>query len=247
MKKKLKKQKKLHSKKNYSKEKKEINNKTNSNKQNFVDKYPGVIIGIVILIIAIILALWSIGATDPYALEKKEQAITIHNAIQDETASMIEALELLEIGEETYDDFYDDDYYLSVKEDLLWIKEKDNQIFNSDGSDLYIKEFAVFIFLNRLLLLNEEFLLDFYDFDEEKIIEDAKNVNISIEDITTDFETNEVFSEEENDKIIFDNTILELIKEYEIRKKEILNGESGNERKFVEAKKLLIVSYTSEN
>lgn len=244
MKKKTKKTRVKYSKTNTKKDNQKLKNNSNSKINEFIIKYPGVIFGIVIFIIVIILAIWSAGALDPYALEKREQAISIHEGIQTEINTMVESLDL--ISQEEYDAGYDYEYYLSIKEDLLWLKEKDLETFDASGRDLYIKEFANFIFLNRLFLLNEEFLYDFYDFDEDSLIENAKSTEVSPQDITINFGLEEVFLDEENDKDIFDKRILELAKEYELNKKIILNDASGNERKFVEAKKLLILSYTSD-
>jgi hypothetical protein len=210
----------------------------------FYKKYPGFIYGIIIAIIIIILAIWSIGAVDPYAVEKEEQARVTHQTIQMQIDEMLLALDTID---NNYDDFYDDDYYNSIKDDFIWLKEKDIETFSRKGEDYYLREFANFIFLNRLLALNEEFLLDFYDFDEELIIEQAKGVELDTEDITTLFEIDELFENELINKDIFYDQLNELINEYQLNKKLILNGDSGRERKFVEAKKLLMLSYTSEN
>lgn len=219
------------------KSEKEVKKKTNTT--DFIKKYPGVVIAVIFSLLIIILSIWSIGIFDPSLNEKIAQATLIHQNNQTEIDSLLESLDL--IGDE-YETEYDKFYYNSIKEDLTWLKEKDLEIYNKSGSDLYIKQFASFIFISTLLEANEELIYDYYYFDEEEIINQAKSIMLNYNNFVID-EVDEIFNENEIEKNTFKLTIGELINEYETKKKEILNSDASQERKYVEAKKLIILSY----
>ncbi len=216
--------------------KKNIKKKTNTSE--FIKNYPGAIIAIIFSILIIILTIWSIGLFDSNLNEKIVQGTTIHQNNQFEIDQMLQALEL--IGTE-YETEYDEHYYSSIKEDFLWLKQKDNEIYNKGNKDFYIEQFAVFIFMSVLFEANEEFIYDYYYFDEENVISNGKSVKLTYNNFIFD-DINEIFNDDANELIIFQNTIARLIEEYEAMKKDILNGNYPINKKYVEAKKLIILS-----
>jgi len=216
--------------------KKEIKKKTNTGE--FIKKYPGVVVAIIFSIFLIILTVWSVGIFDPNLNEKIAQGTIIHQNNQLEMDQMLEALDLLGTD---YENSYDEYYLLSIKEDYLWLKQKDLEIYNKGGSDFYIKEFAVFIFMNTLLEANDELVYDYDYFNEENVISKGQGVKLAYNNFTFD-EVETIFEESPSEKIIFQDTIAQLINEYEKMKKEIINGNYPTNRKYVEAKKLIILS-----
>ncbi len=224
--------------KNQNAKKRELKN-TDFDFKEFVKKYPGLFIGVILSILIIILAIWSMGFIDEQGNEKLAQAQLIHQNNQAELNYILESIRLM--GED-YENDTEKFYANSIENDFLWIKQKDLEIYQSGGRDLYIKQFASFIFINMLFELNQEFISEYYDFDESTIISQAKNVNLTYRNIVFE-QIDEIFVESPSDFLIFESTITKLAKEYEANKKEILNGNYSLEEKYIEAKKLLLLSY----
>lgn len=226
-------------KKLYSEPKRKDTPKNKFNLKLFIKYYPGTFIGIIISLIIIILFITSTALIDDNYAEKSAQAAQIHFTNQNELSYLIEIIRTFKNDPEYEIDFY---YYESMEHDFVWLKEKDNSIFEQRKNELNSRQFASFIFLNILIQLNEEAGYEFFDFDEERLIEDAKSVNLSYENIVW-HELEEIFEDEPNEKTAFKETITKLINEYEMIKKEILDGDYSSERKYIEAKKLVTLSY----
>jgi len=167
----------------------------------------------------------------------------IHQANQMEIDNYLSEMNLF-LLENQFTDKYDEAYFYSVKEDLEWMKEKDKEIFATGGTELYLKEFASHIFLTRLLQINEEFLIDYIELDEDRIILESQGVQLGYEHIVIWEEVTLVLEEATSEeRIIFEYVIDNLAYEYGVMKKQQINDAPNKERKFVEAKKLLLLSY----
>lgn len=213
--------------------------KNKFNLKLFIKYYPGTFIGIIIATIIILLFVTSTVLTDENYAEKSMQAAQIHYTNQNELNYLIEIVRTFKNDPEYEIDF---DYYESMEHDFVWLKERDNSIFEQRKSEINSRQFASLIFLNILIALNDEVAYEFLEFDRDGMIQDAKNINLTYENIVWD-ELEEIFEGEPKEKEAFKETITELVQDYERAKKEILNGDYSNERKYIEAKKLMTLSY----
>lgn len=205
----------------------------------FIKSYPGTFIGIIIAIIIILLFISTLFSPTQNPLEKKIEANHLHQSNQMEMEYLLLAINQVKSDPE-YE--FDLDYYESMEHDFIWLKNKDKEIFEQNKSEPHIRQFASFIFFNILLQLSEETSLEFFELDEEKIIEDAKRINLNYNNFIFE-EIEETFKDNDSEKIAFEKTIKELVKEFEEIKKEILYSDYSKERKYIEAKKLIFLSY----
>lgn len=135
----------------------------------------------------------------------------------------------------------DDDYLYSVKDDLTWLASKNESVFNlKPANEIYPREIAYSLLMQKILQINDSFMYEFGEPDYAKI-DLAKNATLIIPVILDENELNELFLNE-NDKQVYFNYINQIFNEYYSLKKTVLDNSSSQERKYVEAKKILILS-----
>ena len=210
-------------------------------KQDFIKKYPGFVIAIIFSIILIAIFLTPTTTIDP-ALEDKlyyAQQIHIENVLFVEDTQLAVEAEL--DGE--YGDTLEDDYLVSILGDLDWFSNLENAIYNSKPtSDLFVKEIAVAAFRNRMIEINEQFTFEVLDFEPEYAISLALGKD-PVQNFIAEEDLVEVFGGNEFDKKLFSDTLNKILSEYVKEKKRLINESSSQDRKYVEAKKLILLSY----
>jgi len=209
--------------------------------KNFVKKYPGFVFAIIFSIIIILLFLASITPTDPELEERLSYAQQMHfeNVLFVEDTLQIFEAEL----DGNYEDTLEDDYLMSTIWDLEWFSKKEAEIYASKPtSDVFVKEISVAAFRNRMIELNEEVTFDVLNFDQGYIIKSALETE-PVQNFITDEDLLEVFEDNEVDKKLFLDTLDYLVKSYFEEKKTLINNSTTLERKFVEAKKIVLLTY----
>jgi hypothetical protein len=202
---------------------------TNIDLKKFVFEKKGFVIAMIILLIAILLLF--LGPT-PVGLDE-EYAYTLayynqNNEYFDGINSQID----IEIQGELETDL-DKEYYLSIKEDMSWLKTKNTAIFYSGGK-IFVKGIAFMLFMEEIISLNEDFITEIGTPSYDSVINLAKEKEYSM--IFFPSEISE--SLESADQVIFDNTLNQLSKEYFEYKLDLINN-SYQKRSYVEAKKII--------
>jgi hypothetical protein len=199
-------------------------------KFNFKEK-KGLIIAGIILIIAIFLLFFGpspLGLSEEYAY-----AVAYHKQAQTYFDEVNAQLEIDILG--NFQTNLDKEYYLSIKDDIDWLKEKDNELFYSGGKIL-IKEIAFMLFSQEIINLNQDFTTEFgepiYDTTIELALTKEYSPLVFPDDIYSDLEP--------QDKEIFENTLNTLSKQYFDFKINLINT-THQERKYVEAKKIIFL------
>ncbi len=194
-------------------------------------KNKGLIIAGIILVIAIFLLFFGpspLGLSEEYAY-----AVAYHQQAQTYFDEVNAQLEIDIQG--NFETNLDQEYYLSIKEDIAWLKEKDNEIFYSGGK-LFIKEVAFMLFSQEIINLNQDFTTEFGEPNYESTINSALTKEylplVFPEDIYSDLEL--------EDKMIFESTLNELSKQYFDFKINLINT-THQERAYVEAKKIIFL------
>jgi|GEM_PF-2167924 len=137
----------------------------------------------------------------------------------------------------------DDDYYHSIKDDMLWLKSKQDSVFNSKPSnEVAVKEVAFTTFMESIIQLNDDFTMDIGTPNYEERINYALNVDINYPTLLSEDEAKEMFKEW-GEESTFRKEIRTLFEEYISNKKVLLNTADSLERKYVEAKKIIWISY----
>jgi len=213
---------------------------TSSDEKNFIKKYPGFIFAIIFTIIVIALLIVSISSTDPNLEEKVGYAQQMHIENVTFVEGTIPTIEAELDG--NYGDTLEDDYLMSILWDLDWFSKIESQIYSSKPtSDIFVKEIAIAAFRNRMIELNEEFTFDVLDFDQEYMIKTALEKE-PVQNFITEEDLTEVFEDNEADKKLFLDTLDLIVKSYFEEKKILINNSTSPERKFVEAKKIVLLT-----
>jgi len=217
------------------------NSDTFKDEKNFIKKYPGFVVAIIFSVIVIALLLFSTTSTNPDLEEQMSYVKQMHMEnvifVEDTTAAVEAELD----GE--YGDTLEDDYLMSILWDLDWFSKIEFEIYSSKPtSDVFVKEIAVAAFRNRMIELNEEFTFNVLDFDQEYVIKLALEKE-PVQNFITEEDLIEVFEDNEADKKLFLATLDYLIKSYFEEKKMLINYSTSPERKFVEAKKIVLLTY----
>ena len=214
---------------------------TNFGVKKFIKKYPGFIIAIIFAVVIISLLLTTIEITDPTIENELTYAGQMHmeNVFFVEKTTLIVSAEL----DGDYEDTLEDDYLISILGDIKWFGEMEESIYLSNPKkDLFVKEIAVAAFRSRMIELNEKFVFDVFDFDQEYTIKSALEKE-SIPRFITEEELVEVFEDNEADKKLFLETLNKIVNDYLEAKKRIIMISSSTERQFVEAKKIILLPY----
>ena len=91
-----------------------------------------------------------------------------------------------------------------------------------------------------IIQTNELASIQFYEEDYEKVILEAKEKQITAPDLLA-YEEKEVLEFNEQEEKAYEETINKLFSEYISKKKEYLNSNAQTEKKYVEAKKIIVL------
>jgi hypothetical protein len=216
---------------------------TFSRAKKIIKKYPGFTVALIFsAIIIFLLATVLLFPADPALQEKLALAEELHKDSQEIISGSL-ANVIAEI-DGTYEDVLEDDYLMSMKHDLEWMEKKENEIyFSSSQKDTFAKEIAFRAIMNIIIELNNDSMLNILDFGEEYTITLALE-KTPPKQIIPQEDINEAFVDNEYEKEVFMNTFDELLQSYFDEKKEIIRSNSIQERRFVEANKLILLSYS---
>ncbi|HNV01325.1 MAG TPA: hypothetical protein PKK60_02760 [archaeon] len=144
--------------------------------------------------------------------------------------------------DEDYESAVEDDYLYSFKEDLLWLRNLENKIFQESKKDFFIKELAFNLALESVLIVNEDSAYDFYMTDYELRIEEAKKEQYFSQNFENNEEIKNLFLGEDAKFEIFIKEYNQIMKDYFDYKSFVMNQSDNIERKFIEANKIFILS-----
>jgi hypothetical protein len=217
-------------------------------KKNFISSLtslpkekPGFVVAIILTIIILYLFISSFNPDiTPYAKALQSRQFHEENVLLFNEYLTATDEQLALPAEEAIEDFY----LLSIKDDLLWLQKKELEVFSSKpNSDVLIKEIAFSFFSQKIIQINQDFAYDIGEPDYERTINQAIDANIPPISILTEDEINETFSTPREIEL-FHATKNSLFEEYLANKYAILDGDEQIERKYVEAKKLVLLSYS---
>jgi len=212
-------------------------------KLNFVKENKWFMLALIIFLGSILFL--QLSLTPNFAQEKAAYAQEIYTSNQTEIDTYLNSIDAELLLEKEY--ILDEYFLASMKSDFVWLKEKEQQLFNSKpNSDLYAKETAFFVFLLKIIELNEAFSIELGDPDYEFVIEKAKTEQISVPFMVSQEKTVLLFDGDVKEANIFSNTLNYLFSDYIEFKKKMILEENSIELKYVEAKKLLLVPELSE-
>jgi len=219
---------------------KHIEAKASSSLIVFVSEKKWFVLFVDIFLLAILAI--AITATQPaYSAEKAayaKQLAAENNATLDQTILDMDALIA-----QTPTSTLDDDYYHSIKDDMVWLKAKQNAVFNSKpASEVAVKEVAFTMFMESVIQINNDFTMDIGTPNYQERIDYALNVDINYPTLITDEELNATF-DSFGEISVFRKELRSLFEEYVANKKTLINTADSIERKYVEAKKVVWVSY----
>jgi len=191
----------------------------------------------VVLVFGLALILFPQSPAD--ASEKAEYAKSVHADNLFVLNGLIEMVDQNQPGEEST---LDDDYYYSIRDDLEWLKSKEDSLYNSKPAfGVYPKEIAFALFAQLIIEVNDSFSIEAGISDQTGKIKQALDTNVSPYDfLSDDAEINAAFNVDE--KKIFIDAVAYLTSEYVNDKKTLINQTTSIERKYVEAKKIVILS-----
>ncbi|MBT4192120.1 MAG: hypothetical protein HOE11_02330 [Candidatus Diapherotrites archaeon] len=208
--------------------------------EKFLKKYPGFTIAIIfiIIVIALLAIVISVGGSSG---EELAQGRMMHEENALYLDDLITGFEEQEIA---FENPLDDDYYYSIRDDFYWLKNKESSIYNSfPANEIYLKEMAFTVFMDLILQTNLDFTFELFEEDYDSAINDALTKELGIENFVVTSEIEELFEGAEYEKSVFENSLNGLIDEYVSLKTNILKGDVSSERKFVEAKKIIFISF----
>jgi hypothetical protein len=212
-------------------------------KLNFVKENKWFMLALIIFLLSILFL--QLSLTPTYSQEKASYALEMYTSNQTEIDAYLDSIDAELILEK--EDILDDYFLASIRGDFIWLKEKEQQLFNSKpSSDLYAKEAAFSVFLLKMIELNEAFSMEFGDPEFEFTIEQAKTEQINIPFLLSPEKIVELFDGDVKQANIFSNTLNYLFNDYITLKKKMILEENVIESKYVEAKKLLLVPELSE-
>ncbi len=207
---------------------------------SFVEDKKWFVLFMVIFLLAV-LALLLTAVQPSYSTEKAayaKQLLEENNAELDLRISDMDTL-LAQAPTSTLDD----DYYHSIKDDMLWLKAKQTAVFNSKPeSKVAVKQMAFTMFFESILAINDGFTMDIGTPNYQERINYALTMDINYPLLLTDEEATATF-DAFGEKEIFQREVRSLFEEYITNKKAIINATDSLERKYVEAKKISWISY----
>ena len=219
----------------------------------FVKKYPGFTVATIIAVLVIV-AFFASSLMTGYSPTAEQTAVL--RSLYEENQLQLDDL-IVGASEQlngNYGSVIEDDYFSSARDDFVWLKAKETELYYTlPAQDAYAREGAFTFFMQKILQINEDaaYLLDTQNFDST--ITAAQKVSVptvtdfnSVEDFFQSGMTKEDYDIMMNNSSYVENRFLAttnaLIVEYYSAKSQILEGDSSQERKYVEAKKLLLLS-----
>jgi len=209
----------------------------------FAKKYPGFTFALIVALIVIIsYAFFSGGAG--YFSSSEENAYA-KQVSEDNRAALEEYLANIAAElDGRYDTTIEDDYLYSMKDDVEWLKTKEAALYSAmPVSQAFMREFAFTIFMQKVVEVNQNSSIEIGAQDYSERISYAQTLEIKAPELLTEEDLSEI-AFEPGEKDVFDAVTKALFYEYIAAKKSILSGDSALERKYVEAKKLIYLSYS---
>jgi hypothetical protein len=218
-------------------------------KENFFQKTvryakakPGFAITVVfavLLLVMFALMVWVIAPMMQSQNNDAEDIKVLHESNQEFISEYLKTIN--EMKTETQKSALDEAILFSSKSDLEWLKQKENELFLSKPpNELFAKEIAFTALLSMIIQTNELASIQFYEEDYEKVILEAKEKQITAPDLLA-YEEKEVLEFNEQEEKAYEETINKLFSEYISKKKEYLNSNAQTEKKYVEAKKIIVL------
>ena len=203
-------------------------------------KYPGfkiaVVFGAIVLVLYLLLIFNSTMNTRSQGAD--ELSAEINYLMNMYLADLDESLD----GD--YDYALEDDYYASMKDEFEWIQKKELAAYNDfPRVEAEYREFALYLFITHVLNVNEIISFDAGGLDYSAEINSAIANNYETPDIVSD-DLNELDLEEADAQKVttyFNKLLDEYIKE----KRNLLNTLQSEERRYVEAKKINYLKYST--
>jgi len=192
---------------------------------------------LLVIIFALILVLLPQNSTE--ASEKADYAKQVHI---DNVFVLDGFIAMLDENKPTGETTLEDDYYYSIRDDLEWLKIKEDYLYNSKpASGAYPKSIAFSFFAQLVIEINDSFSIETGVVDQSAIIAQALDTNVLPYDfLGDDADANGAFNADE--KKVFNETVAYLTNQYTSDKKTLINRTSSLERKYVEAKKIILLS-----
>jgi len=204
-------------------------------------------------LIVVLAFFWSQSLADEYSGDKSLAAKSLYLYNQTIVDEYIASAEEELSG--PYETTLDDDYAFSTKQDLNWLKRLEINIYESKpNSEVYAKEVAFTFMFERIISLNEDvaYATDMVDYSStiQQAIDTPAPVFEDFNDLSEYFAT-EITAEEfdelllgkDSEKKVFFTALTAIMVNYYAEKKLILLAEGSEERKYVESKKLIFLSY----
>jgi hypothetical protein len=202
----------------------------------FFTKYKGftfALIATIVIIIAFFFVNFDLDLSQQkadYAKQMHENNVALfeeYNAVLGETISVDENETLT------------DDYTASMKDDVMWLAEKEKNIYNSNPrSDVFSKEVAITMLTQAIMQVNSDYAMQTGETAYSEKVDEALAIEIKPLKLLTKEEINSTFPTEQDNRIYAENLDL-LWKEYLNSKQNLIKITSSRERKFVEARKLV--------
>jgi hypothetical protein len=233
---------------------KKLDTRARDSNNSFFKKYPGFVAAVVIALIILAIFIWLQTAQTP---QIQGQSMVAKNIFENNQAVLDQyILSVSEYSNGPFELTIDDDYYHSIMDDLNWLKKKELGVFYSRPvEDVYVKEAAFKYFMDKVVEANDYFTSGPEAADYPPIIAGslaAKPLSLSS---FSEFETafygavdentfNTLMLESESNKAKFFGEFNSLFENYYSEKKILIQNSASRERSYVEAKKLLLLSYS---
>ncbi|MCX6803228.1 MAG: hypothetical protein NTY48_01510 [Candidatus Diapherotrites archaeon] len=139
-----------------------------------------------------------------------------------------------------------DNYLISVKDDIEWLIQKQKSVyFTSKRNDVVINELAFSVLMQRIIYVDGYFDYDLGTPDYAAKISEAKTVILRGENFFKKSDLNEMFDDPAVQQKFF-NSLNGILSDYTKSRRLLIDNSSLIERKFVESKKLVILSRPEE-
>ncbi|MDD3160121.1 MAG: hypothetical protein PHQ98_04090 [Candidatus ainarchaeum sp.] len=205
--------------------------------KSFIHNYLGVVIAIIFVIILIITTSFMVLE----AMQTDNETVYYSKIIHEENQGLIS--DLINETNTTIDSnevktTLDKLYLKSLLKDLNWISDKENQIYKSyPKNQILIKEMSVYYFVESLIEVQQIASIEIGG-PNYNIISQARSKKSK----TNYLDEDGYFEDPTEDKLFIESYNL-ISKEYFNWKKELLDNDTySNDEKYVEAKKILLIS-----
>jgi hypothetical protein len=212
--------------------------------KKFIKAKPGFFAAlIIVLVMSIIILVYVVQPNDsPEKALQAKQIYSQNQAMFEQYLTTVEE-QMLEEPENTLDD----DYLASIKDDYLWLKNKETYLYTTKPNTMiYAKEAAFTLFADIIMGINDYMGFEVGEPNYTEKINAALALEIKKPELATTKELDEGFALQ-YEKDAFKQTAEELFNEYILIKKELINNAGTIERKYVEAKKILGLAYYDFN